>query len=62
MFAFAYLLFTNIAMMAGMLFALATESRRRDDQLTGARFNPRHRQASEPMFGSRRAPETTHPR
>ncbi len=39
MFAFAYLLFTNIAMMAGILFALVRQSRSGDDELAGTRLD-----------------------
>lgn len=43
MFVFAYLLFTNVAMMAGILFALMRQSRRDHGELAGARLDRGHR-------------------
>ena len=42
MFVFAYLLFTNVAMMAGILFALMRQSRRDDGELAGGRPDRSH--------------------
>jgi hypothetical protein len=40
MFLFAYLLFSNVAMTAGMLFALISQSRRDHDRMFTTRVDP----------------------
>lgn len=62
MFLFAYLLFSNVATVAGLLFAVVAQSRRRDDELPGNRFDPRHRLASASLSRAGRMAHSTHPR
>jgi hypothetical protein len=61
MFLYAYLLFTNIATMAGLVFALMMQSRMKDDDLTGNRID-RRRYASASLSRAARMPESTLPR
>lgn len=53
MFVFAYLLFSNVAIMAGLLYALMMQSRRSDDEPAGTRT------ATAPFWRTRRRPEAT---
>ena len=43
MYLFAYLLFTNIAIMAGTLCALIVQSKHRQIELANSRLDPRQR-------------------
>ena len=62
MFIFAYLLFSNMAFTAGVLFALLSQSRHRQDEMPGVR--PTHRQPNSPthFLRTRQTPESTQPR
>jgi hypothetical protein len=51
MFIFAYLLFSNVLLTAGVLFALATQSRRRAAGVSGIRS------ARRPLPTPRRGPD-----
>lgn len=57
MIVLAYLLYSNIALMAGMLFALVTQSRRKGEGLANTRLVLRRGFSSASTFRGRSTPE-----
>lgn len=62
MFAFAYLLFTNVAIMVGMLVALVAQSRRGDDELAAPSLDRHHRLPPASFSRTRRMSQISPPR
>ena len=58
MYLFAYLLFTNIAIMAGVLYVLAAQSKRRDIELAHTRLDAPTSLRSGDRHRTRRRPES----